>query len=96
MCKLVLCNFIIGCFIIVSQVLGQGVHLVTGYQAMAMLFKPLMETAKSFRWNRQAEQVQKIPSLYPHYAFIVKMVYSTPLIRALCLIFSYVTASATS
>lgn len=52
-------KFTIGCFIIVSQVLSQGVHLVTGCLAMAMLLRPLRKMAKRLRWSWQ---VQKDPS----------------------------------
>lgn len=78
-------DFTVGCFIIVSQGLSQGVHLVTGCLAMVMLHRPVRKTAKSFRWNRQ---VQKITLSIPHDAFITEMVYSTCFVKLLHCIFS--------
>lgn len=56
--KRALCKFTIGCFIIVSQGLSRGAHLVTGCLAMAMLLRPVRKTAKSFRWNRQVQKIR--------------------------------------
>lgn len=71
-----MCNFIAGCFVVVSQVLNQGVHLVTGCQAMAQLLRPVRKMAKSFRWNRQ---VQRITPFYPYCLFIIKAEHNTVL-----------------